>query len=482
MLTTDEIKTFINEDDTSLLKRNARLGRRYYDGLHDILDYRLFYYNADGNLVEDKTRANFKIPHLFFTELVDQAVLHIMSGSDGFFKSTEPALQKELDVYFNYNEGFAAELQETLTCQQVSGFGYMYAYKGNADRLEFENAECIGVIEVEGKYTDSKKDHVIYRYVDRVGRKGKTQWKILVIDEEETWYYIQTDKGDIVPDSDIQLNPRPHAVYTNSDGKLYSKELGMLPIFRIDNNKRKMGHLHTVKGLIDDYDLMASSLTNNLVDFDKPIYAVRGFRGDNLDELQLNLKTKKMMGVDDDGGIDVLTVDIPFQARLTKLELDEKNIYRSGMGLNTAGLKDTSATTNLAIQAAYTLLDMRCSKMIVQLKQFFRNILKPVIAEINEQQGTDYDNSMVYFEFNSEIMSSATENAQKALTEAQEEQTRINTLLGLATYFDNETLMKKICEVLDIDYEEIKGKLPDPDESMNSLYSAAGALEGITAD
>lgn len=54
---------------------------------------------------------------------------------------------------------------------------------------------------------------------------------------------------------------------------------------------------------------------------------VKGFQGDNLEELQTNLKTK-IIGVDDDGGVDVKTVDVPYRARQAKLELDEKNIYR----------------------------------------------------------------------------------------------------------------------------------------------------------
>ncbi len=149
------------------------------------------------------------------------------------------------------------------------------------------------------------------------------------------------------------------------------------------------------------------------------------------------------------------------------------------MGLNTAGLKDTSATTNIAIKAAYSLLEMRCTKMIGELKKFLRCILKPVIAEINSQEGTDYQHTQVYFSFNPEIMSNAQENAQIELTEAQEQQTRINTLLGLAIYFDNETLMQNICEILDIDYEEIKNKLPDPDDAGNQLAAAQGELEGI---
>lgn len=74
------------------------------------------------------------------------------------------------------------------------------------------------------------------------------------------------------------------------------------------------------------------------------------------------------------------------------------------------------------------------------------------------------------------------ENAQIALNNAQEQQTRINTLLSLAAQLDNETLMKNICDVLDIDYEEIKDKFPDPDEADNDLSRAQNILDGVKAD
>ena len=61
MLTVDEIRQFMEEDASSDKKQFARKGQAYYDGDHDIKQYRLFYYNADGNLVEDKTRSNVKI-------------------------------------------------------------------------------------------------------------------------------------------------------------------------------------------------------------------------------------------------------------------------------------------------------------------------------------------------------------------------------------------------------------------------------------
>lgn len=353
MLSIDEIKQFIDEDAISEKKNHANKGQMYYDGNHDIKGYRLFYFNKDGNLVEDKTRSNIKIPHPFFTELVDQAVQYILSGKDGFIKSDIPELQTELDAYFNDNEDFMSELSEVLTGSQTKGFEYMYAFKNEEDRLSFQYADSIGVIEVREKDSDDGCEYVIYWYIDRIEKGQKKIKRIQVWDDKQVYYYVQVDGGAIETDASEKINPRPHTLY-KQEGKAatYYENFGFIPFFRLDNNKKQISDLKAVKELIDDYDLMASSLSNNLVDFDTPIHVVKGFQGDNLDELQQNLKTKKIIGVDENGGIEVHTVDVPYQAREAKLNLDEKNIYRFGMGLNTSGLKDTNATTNIAIKAA----------------------------------------------------------------------------------------------------------------------------------
>ena len=476
MLTTDEIKLFIDEDNASTLKKAAREGQDYYEGKHDILDYRMFYYDANGDLKEDKTRSNVKIPHPYFAELVDQGTEYMLSGEDGIFQSDDPALQKWLDLYFNHNRRFKAELSETITGQQAKGFDYMYCYKGKEDRLVFENADCLGVVEVEGRFTEDKKDQRIYRYVDRIDKDGHTQWKILVIDDENTYYYCQQNDGKIEEDKSVEINPKPHALYVGKNEKLYTKPFGFLPFFRLDMNKKRRSLLNPVKPLIDDYDIMASSLTNNLIDFDHPLHVVKGFDGDNLDELQQNLKTKKIVGVDEEGGIEVHTVNIPYEARIAKLELDEKGIYKFGMGLNLAGLKDTAATTNIAIKAAYSLLELRCKKMQEQVEMFLEAITEPVLAEINEKEGTNFRIEHVKFVFNPEIMSNAQENAQVELTEAQKKQTEVTTLQNVATLLDNETLMKLICEQLDIDYEDIKDKLPKHDEDPYKVQIPGGGV------
>ena len=97
-----EIKRLIDDDYNSEKKRFARVGQRYYEAKHDILKYRMFYYNADGKLVEDKFRNNARISHPFFTELSDQLSAYMLSFSENPMqaKDTAEGLQEYLDEYY----------------------------------------------------------------------------------------------------------------------------------------------------------------------------------------------------------------------------------------------------------------------------------------------------------------------------------------------------------------------------------------------
>lgn len=483
MLTESEILQFIQEDATSEKKCLAKTGLRYYEGEHDILNYRLYYYDADGNLVEDQTRSNIKISHPFFTELVDQEVQYMLSG-EYFMKSDLPELQSLLDEYFNENEDFLSELYEVMTGAVSKGFEYMYAYKNAEGKLAFQCADSMGVVEVEAKFTTDKKNYVIYWYIERINKDKQPVKRIQVWNDAETYYYTQTGDGRIELDesTDERPNPRPHVLYhKDNDDNTYYEGLGFIPFFRLDNCKKQFSGLKTVKQLIDDYDLMSCGLSNNLQDASEYLVVVKGFQGDNLEELMQNVKTKKHIGVsgDDGGGVDFKTVDIPYEARKIKLELDETNIYRFGMGFNSAQIGDGNIT-NIVIKSRYALLDLKCNKLEIKLKQFLRKILKVVLQEINDQNGTDFQNKDVYFCFKREVMTNAADNAQIELTDAQKQQTQINTLLSLEATLGNELVVQNICEVLDIDYEEIKSKLPDPE--VDPVTAAQTALNDVPVE
>lgn len=475
----DYIKTLIENDKTSVKKRKAAIGQRYYDAEHDIRDYRVFYIDADGEPKEDKNRANIKISHAFFTELADQLTAFILSNTEEIIQAKEgvEGLQEHLNLYFD--DDFWAENAELLTGAYVQCSGYLYAYQNEDNRIAFQYADYMDVVERKAKDETDKKEKYIYRSVDRINSDNKKIFRIEIHTAESISYYEQIDEtGDVVHQDTV-----PNVVYRDDKGNRYGKPFGFVPFFRLDYNRKQQSGVKPIKGLIDDYDLMQCGLSNNLQDFTEGIYVVKGFSGDSPDELVTNIKAKKYVGVGEEGDVDIRTINIPYEARKTKADEDEKNIYRFGMGLNTQGLKDTNATTNLAIQAAYSLLALKANKFITRYKQFLRKILKVVIDEINTVNGTGYTVNDVSFNFKPETLINETENAQNRKTEAEIRQLEINTLLSVFDVIGNEEALRLICEQLDIDFEEVKSKLEEKQKQEGAtLKQAQTALDGVLTD
>ena len=477
MLTAEQIRTFIEADKASPRKQQAQVGDRYYNAQHDILKKRIFFINADGQLQEDPTKSNIKKPHAFFRENVDQTVQYLMSSDEAIIRSDDPDLQNELDERFNDNEAFQMELREMLTGVCAKGFEYAYTYKDVNGKSTFECADSLGVVEVRKHETEDNCEYIIYWFVDRIDKDGRSIKKIQVWDEHQVHFFCQIDDGDITEDDSEEINPRPHVVYKSTkegDGKRYHHGgYGFIPFRRFDNNRCQASDLQAIKPLIDDYDLMSCGLANNIEDMSEALYVVTGFEGDNLDELMLNIKAKKHVGVGEGGDVKIETVNIPVEARKTMMEIDEQNIYRFGMALNLHALKDTSATTNIAIKSAYSLLDLKTEKLKPRLKAFLRWQIGLALEEINQESGTDYTQKDVYFVFKPEIPTNAQENAQIELTEAQARQTEINTVLNIAAQLDSDTVLELICEQLDIDVNEIRDKLPKEEPGTDPAQAQA---------
>ena len=148
-----------------------------------------------------------------------------------------------------------------------------------------------------------------------------------------------------------------------------------------------------------------------------------------------------------------------FDARGTQMEIDEKNIYRFGFAFNSNNVGDGNIT-NIVIKSRYTLLDLKCEGLEKRAKKLLRRILEPVLDEINETNGTGYTLKNVYFKFEREMITNEVDNATIELNKAQTKQTNITTLLNVATILGQEIVQEQVCAELELDYEDIKDKLP----------------------
>lgn len=470
-LTTEQISQLLMQDCSSPSKMQAKVGERYYNGENDILRHRIFYFDGDGELVEDKHASNIKVPHGFFAELVDQKVDYLISPLERHVTSEDQVLDKLLAPYFDAR--FNANLAEACRDASKNGFGYLYAYVSEDGSSRFDCAEALGVTEVR-ESSDADCTCVIYRYVDHV-EYGKTEVeRIQVWDDTWTWHFVRID-GEISADERVPENPKAHRRWTDERGGEFYSGFSQIPFWRIDNNKRRVSDLAPIKAIIDDYDLMKCGLSNNLEDLTEGFIVVKGYAGDDgsLTEMITNLRQKKHIGVSEDGDVDIRTVQIPYEARKTNMEIDRENIYHFGMGLNTAGLADTSATTNMAIKAAYALLDLKCNKFEACLRAALSQMVGFVLDEINRFEGTGYVQEDVAIDFPRVVMTNAQDTAQTALIEAQEQQTRVTTLLNAASVYGDEPMLEAICAALDLDAEEVSSMLPEKEDGGSQVATRA---------
>ena len=78
---------------------------------------------------------------------------------------------------------------------------------------------------------------------------------------------------------------------------------------------------------------------------------------------------------------------------------------------------------------------------------------------------------------------------RSSLRKRQTHQVVINTIMSLTDTLDDETIIKAICDELDIDYEEIKDKLPkdaekdtaDAKQLLNGVVTNEQTTEGSSA-
>lgn len=454
------LKEAISKDRMDDSKKQARIAQDYYDYKHDILKHRICYVDENGVLREDTYASNVKIPHPFFTELVDQKVQYLLSNPVEF-ETEEEKLRKYLAEYINAD--LQVVLQDMIQGASIKAHEYLYARTTEDDKMTFNVADSLLMIMVND---DDHELKAIIRYYDRTIAQGKKNITITYAErwtEEDVTYFVSNEKGVFGLDPAKILNPRPHVIAMGDDGEtILGRTYGTIPFYRLSNNARGRNDLEPVKAIIDDYDLMNAFLSNNLHDFQDAIYVVKGYEGDDLSKLRYNIKAKKAVGVSSDGDVSVQTVNIPVEARKLKLEIDRENIYKFGMGFDSAQIGDGNIT-NVVIKSRYALLDLKCNKAEARLRAMLSWMLNMIVGDINRRYNTAFNAEDIEVLINRETMVNENDIVTNEMNEATAQKARIEALLAIAPYIGDETTLKIICEEYELDYEEVLERIEQQD-------------------
>lgn len=163
---------------------------------------------------------------------------------------------------------------------------------------------------------------------------------------------------------------------------------GSLPIVPLYGNDSKTSELTiNIKAKIDLYDKIMSDFGDNLDRANDVYWVLNNFGGTMNDmlatvEMINRLKIVANTGIGGDGATSAepKTMEVPYEARKTALDLLKKSLYADYMAMDMDEITGGSLT-NVAIQVASANLNLKANRFEWQVFQFVQNVLKLIGVE-----------------------------------------------------------------------------------------------------
>ena len=439
---------------SSIHRREAITGEKYYNGDHDILMRRREVIGADGKLEAANNLPNNRLIDNQYQKMVNQKVNYLLS---------KPITYESGDK--NYNELlkkiFDAKFQRKLKACGIDGYctggSWLYVYIGADGQLKFQRFPAYQVLPF---WRDSEHDELdcavrLYAVEAYEGTSPKIIEKVEVFKQDGMERYILTGST-LTPDVDT-----PSENYIkDSNGAEYNWSRIPLVFFR--TNPKEIPLIRKLKGLQDALNVMLSDLPNAMEENagGQSILVIKNYDGTNLGEFRRNLATYRAVKVKTvdgaDGGIDTISVDVNPANYEIVLKLIKKAIIENAMGYDAKDDRLGGNANTMNIRSMYSDIDLDANDMESEYQAAFAQLLELVTEYLKGTGKGDYSNLPVKITFNRDMIF--------------DELAIMQTLSSLGVELSNETLIGQVPFVDDVQME--LDRLSAQKEENMALYGA----------
>ena len=415
-LSDKDITKRINDWNSSKHKEDMLKSKQYYLTDNDIKQREFQLWTASGRQ-KDIYRNNSRLASNFLGLLVDQKVSYCLS---------KDVIIKDISLPFDIND----EIDYTAEEASIKSVGWCHIYANKEGEIKLKTMESEEIIEINDG-TIEKNIMYIIRIYELNNEKLAELW-----DENNKYTYI-LDKDNVYKFN----NESSHL----DDGISW----GMVPFIPLWNNRYRTNDLLRIKVFIDAYDEVVSDFANNFIDFQELILFIKNYNENVATETAARelmewIKKYKIVSVRGDGAMDIISKDVPYQARGEFLLILKKLIYSFGQGVDIDDLKGSSLT-NVVVKAYFALLDIKANKFLKECRKFIKQLLKFAnqYNKIKNQQ--TFDINKVEIVFNKSIIINEKEIIESIATAS--EFTSLETQVANNPLVDNsEEELKKIEE------------------------------------
>ena len=198
------------------------------------------------------------------------------------------------------------------------------------------------------------------------------------------------DKGTLKPTGPCQ--PYRRTIRQDALGEVITEEpgYGRIPLLPLRANADGLSEFTpAIRSKIEAYDSILSDFTDNL-DRANDVYWVLNNFGGTMDEVaemleQIN-RVKAVANLSDGGSgatAEPHTIEVPYAARQTALDLLERSLYQDYMALDMDSLTGSSLT-NVAIRVSTANLNLKADRYEWQVRQFIADLLDLIGCPCND--------------------------------------------------------------------------------------------------
>lgn len=414
LLTDNKVVLLINDFKNSDKKQWMSIGQKYYEVDNDILKRKITK-KVKGAEVEETYKANNKLAHSKYKNMVDEKIAYLLSRPYSLSCDDKSYVEKVKDIlgkHFQYQiSGLGYEASN-------KGVGWLQVYidtEGKLKTMIIPSEQCIPVWR-DNSHMELESMIRVYETVIWEYEKKKTITNVEVWTIEGVSYYRLDGKLLIADYDKNNDNNGPVAHYKKGD-MWYA--WGRVPFIPFKNNRIELPDIKFVKTLLDAYDLSRSEAANYVEEVKNLIFILKGYGGEDISEFMRVLNEDRAIPIDDpeDGGVDTLTPTMDITALKEHYEQLKRDLIEDGQSINKDLDKFGSAPSGVALKFMYSGLDLKCNALETEFKMGFENLLYFINIYLSESGLGTYKNVDLDILFNRDMEineAEVIENCQKS--------------------------------------------------------------------
>lgn len=334
----------------------------------------------------------------------------VVDQKTGYLFTVPPTFDLPSDGSADKDEGLLQQVKDAIGTQwpkvikqlgidaSNTGKAWLAYWYDEAGKFDYWFINPLTIRPIYDRSTVKKRLKYLVRVYDYLTDTGDPVTRYEVWDDQEVAYMVR-------PAVTAQCSKPEINFELLSDGNynIQSHDYGRIPFIEFQNNAHAVGDLPMYKDIIDALDKLVSGFCNDVDDLQEIIYVIKSYNGERsqvdydaegneikkeIDPMQL-LKAKKWISVDENGGLETVRGEIPYEARSKLREILNEEFWPAAMSVNPNPEKIGNQSGDY-MEHLFNLLELKAGLMETEFRDSIDEFLQAVLHYLGVDESAQF--------------------------------------------------------------------------------------------